>query len=501
MSLRRYLAMSLLPSSTFSLGLASLASTFRSADSPVRRSHQIAKVAAVSRRRSPNSLTQSRHTKHTSIRVSEQLFRGPNLRRAWEANPDTYRFSKSPAKHKTDTKNTKNKKLSVRSFEKTRRGSRRNLETSFEELLCSVKDDGLLRHFQARFPACACAAKGLKLGMPQIERESKSVSSRTAMGFVSYCFGIQQRAFTEGGRAPDFRDPLTVLKHVKEIGGGGLQMDLGVREANYLRELRNFAESNHLFVEGSVALPRSDSDLAKFEQQIVTAREAGAQIVRTVILSGRRYEQFHNYNDFKTAMDAGEKALRRAEPVMARHKLKLAVENHKDQRIDERVKLLNSLSSEHIGACFDVGNNIALLEDPMTVAKALAPWIVTVHFKDQGVREYEGGFLLADTPLGTGCIDLTEVVKFLGEKCPKARLTLELITRDALKVPILSGDYWSTMADVPASDLANTMSLLKQRATKEPFQKISSLPLEEQIRIERSNVEQSVRYAIEQLKI
>src|SRR3954465_11695505 len=127
--------------------------------------------------------------------------------------------------------------------------------------------------------------------MPQSE-QSHSAISRTSMGFVSYCFGIQQRAATEAGHSPDLRDPLSLLAEVEVMGGAGLQLDLGVRDKEYLHELRKFSEANNLSVEGSVGLPKTELDMAKFEQQIATAAEAGAAVVRTVILSGRRYEQF-----------------------------------------------------------------------------------------------------------------------------------------------------------------------------------------------------------------
>jgi sugar phosphate isomerase/epimerase len=137
----------------------------------------------------------------------------------------------------------------------------------------------------------------------------------------------------------------------------------------------------------------------------------------------------------RKAVNETRARIRRAEPIARKHKVRLAVENHKDQRIEERVRLLKEFESEFIGACVDVGNNIALLEDPVEVCRALAPWAMTVHFKDQGVREYEEGFLLADVPLGQGCIDLQGVIGTIREKKRDVHFQLELITRDALKVP------------------------------------------------------------------
>ena len=47
-----------------------------------------------------------------------------------------------------------------------------------------------------------------------------------------------------------------------------------------------------MYLEGIVALPRDEADLDRFEAEIRTAKRAGATVVRTVMLSGRRYETF-----------------------------------------------------------------------------------------------------------------------------------------------------------------------------------------------------------------
>ena len=75
--------------------------------------------------------------------------------------------------------------------------------------------------------------------------------------------------------------------------------------------------------------------------------------------------------------------------------------------------LVKRVESEHIGVCLDTGNSIALLEDPMEVVEALAPWALTTHIKDMAVREYERGFLLAEVPLGTGFLELTRMIQVL----------------------------------------------------------------------------------------
>ena len=154
-----------------------------------------------------------------------------------------------------------------------------------------------------------------------------------------------------------------------------------------------------MYLEGIVALPRDHADLDRFEAEIRTAKQAGAEVVRTVMLSGRRYETFPTLDAFKRFADASIHALGLAAPVVARHGILLAVENHKDWRADELLAVLKRAGNDHVGVCLDTGNSIALLEDPMEVVEALAPRAFTTHFKDMGLEEYREGFLLAEVAL------------------------------------------------------------------------------------------------------
>ena len=69
--------------------------------------------------------------------------------------------------------------------------------------------------------------------------------------------------------------------------------------------------------------------------EVVNAKEAGAEFFRTVTSGGRRYEVFHSSADVQEFKKKAMTSLRFAEPVLRKHKVKLAVENHKDWRAPE----------------------------------------------------------------------------------------------------------------------------------------------------------------------
>jgi len=61
-----------------------------------------------------------------------------------------------------------------------------------------------------------------------------------------------------------------------------------------------------------------------------------------------------------------------AEPVLKRHRMRLAIEITRTGLRLILIELLRKVQSEFIGACVDIGNNLALLEDPLEVVTALA---------------------------------------------------------------------------------------------------------------------------------
>jgi len=234
----------------------------------------------------------------------------------------------------------------------------------------------------------------------------------------------------------NFSDPLTFLDHCRELGAGGIQLDLGVRDKSYTARLRQKIVSNGMYLEGSIRLPRDRQDTDRFTSEIRTAKEAGASVLRTVMMSGRRYEIFDSLRTFREAADRAWQSLVLAEPIVAKENVRLAIENHTDWRADELADILRRLGSAHVGACVDFGNSIALLEDPMRVAERLAPFAMTTHIKDMAMEEYDRGFLLSEVPLGEGCLALPKMIELLERKKPDIRFNLEMMTRDPLSVPL-----------------------------------------------------------------
>ena len=328
------------------------------------------------------------------------------------------------------------------------------------------------------------AAGAAALAMPSASAAAPDPQP-TRIGVVIHSYMI--RAAREKGR---FDDPIAFLEHCHKLGAGGVQVGLGAREHDEAKAIRAKAEALGMYFEGMARLPRSRSDRARFAAEIKAAEHAGAEVVRAVLLSGRRYETFDSAPSFRKFADEAFASLALAAEVLEEEgsPVRLAIENHKDFRAEEQAAMLKRIGSDRVGVCLDTGNSIALLEDPMEVVETLAPWTFTTHFKDMGVQEYERGFLLSEVPLGEGFLDLPRIVRVLRRARPGIRINLEMITRDPLEVPCLTPKYWATFEDLPGKHLARSLTMVRDHPPKRALPRVAGLSREAQMQAEEDNV-------------
>ncbi len=313
------------------------------------------------------------------------------------------------------------------------------------------------------------------------------------MGIVIHSYWKRWQGKYSNIKYPPFEHALDVLDHVRDLGVGSLQTLVGGWTAEFAGQVRATCESYTIKLEGSITLPKNENDVARFEQEVRIAKEAGAVIFRAAT-GGRRYELFSSLEEFKHWKEGAFKSMQLAEPVARRQKVKIGIENHKDFHAAELAEMLGRLSSPHMGACVDTGNSIALLEDPMTVVETLAPFAVTTHIKDMAVQETPTGFLLSEVPLGEGILDLPRMFALFEKYNPQVNYLLEMITRDPLDIPCLQPAYWATFPEKPGTELARTLTMVRERkAAKLP--KTTGLHLEEALEFEETNIVKCLRQA------
>jgi sugar phosphate isomerase/epimerase len=298
--------------------------------------------------------------------------------------------------------------------------------------------------------------------------------------------------------------PFDMLEHCHRIGLGGIQGGLPSTGRVEIRRFREKLEAYGMYFVGTAALPRGRTDVPAYDAQVSAHREAGAAAMH-VALGGRRYEAHATLADFRKHREQCQESVRLAEPVLRKHRIRLAIENHKDWRFAEHLAWLQRVSSQWIGACVDTGNNIALCDDPMELVKAYGPYAITAHLKDMAVQPYTDGFLLSEVPFGEGVIDLPKTVDVLRRGNPRITFSLEMITRDPLRIAVFTDQYWATFADdyspLPGRDLARTLTLVQTKGSKTAMPRISGRSLEEQVQMEDENNRKCVDYARQHLDL
>jgi sugar phosphate isomerase/epimerase len=282
----------------------------------------------------------------------------------------------------------------------------------------------------------------------------------------------------------------------KSFGGDGCQMafsQLASTDDDYLKGIRQAAESKGMFLELSLG-GRVLEDSAELARVASVAQQLGVTRAR-VAINGRRYEEFFEMQKWKDFAHRWQQILLQVEPTLKQHKLTIGIENHKEWLVGELAGMLKKVSSPFLGACVDFGNNLALLEDSVEVAEALAPFAVTTHLKDMAVAPSEEGFLLSEVPLGQGILPLAKIMEVLRRGRADIRFCLEMITRDPLKVPYLEDKYWVTYEKRDEAKIqkfkANTLS----KAAKTPLPKVSGMSSQRMLAVEDDNIRRCVAYA------
>ena len=317
----------------------------------------------------------------------------------------------------------------------------------------------------------------------------------TRFGAAEATFMLRRYRKMNSAKYPDYANALEMIEHFSTLGFSGAQLTMHGLDTKMSKEILKRRKELDFFMEGQIKLPKDEGDVARFDQQVQETKAMEVEIIRTVCLSGRRYENFDTKEAFQNFRQASEKSLQLAEPIMRKHKMRLAVENHKDWRTDEFLEILKKIESEWVGVTLDTGNNISLLEDPMEVVKALAPYAFTVHLKDMAVEEYEDGFLMSEVNLGDGFLDIGGMISEIRKHNPDIRFNLEMITRDPLKVPCLTEKYWATFDKISAKELAVFLGNIKAHKSKEALARISEMSVDEQLALEIQNNQTSVLFA------
>lgn len=295
---------------------------------------------------------------------------------------------------------------------------------------------------------------------------------------------------------PPFSDEFFDYCH--SLGLGGAEMGNTPSDSEAIAKFKEKVKAYNMHVTFNVPLPRNDSEVDRFEAGVKAAKEIGAHSLHAA-LTGRRYEDMKTLADYTASFENNQKMVALATPILNKHQVRLAIENHKGWAAVEQAAWMKRVNSPFVGVHFDFGNNVSFLEDPMFTLETLKPWIFGAHIKDMGIQPYSDGFLLSEVPFGDGFLDLKKMVDILRAKDPNMIFDLEMITREPLKVPIYTDQYWVTFKETPPQQIAKFMELMQKKASKKPLPSIAGLDPAARAKYEEENNMACIRYARQNL--
>jgi 3-oxoisoapionate decarboxylase len=270
---------------------------------------------------------------------------------------------------------------------------------------------------------------------------------------LTYTLGMQgagtPRANPSPGGLPGF------LAIAAEIGVRSIELDAGMLVP--LDDSARAALRDRL--QALDVTPVISAGLATAADAIAQARGVGASVVRlglTPVLCGDRSVLGPGWDELVAGV---RRSLVSAARLAVQHGVTLAIEDHQDFTSAELIELCESCGPG-VGICLDTANSLAVGEEPVAFAQAVAPYLRHVHLKDYWVQWTDEGYRLIRCPVGDGAIPFAALAPTLhvNTHAPELTASIEIGALVARHIRLLTSSWWQGYTERPARDLAAALS-------------------------------------------
>jgi 3-oxoisoapionate decarboxylase len=199
--------------------------------------------------------------------------------------------------------------------------------------------------------------------------------------------------------------------------------------------------------------PVISAGLSTAANGIAQAVRLGASVVRlglTPVLCGDRAELGPRWAELVSGV---RQSLTSAARLAFRQGVTLAIEDHQDFTSSELIELCKTCGPG-VGICLDTANPLAIGEEPMAFARAVAPYLRHVHLKDYWVQWTDEGYRLIRCAVGDGAIPFAALGPILTSHQPELTASIEIGALYARHIRLLTASWWQGYAERPARDLA-----------------------------------------------
>jgi 3-oxoisoapionate decarboxylase len=223
-------------------------------------------------------------------------------------------------------------------------------------------------------------------------------------------------------------------------------------EYGYMSALREKADALGM----SVEVGMSGTNPEALQDLVRAAHVLGSPLVRVSVDRPRA----PSAEAMQTVTAAAADEIKQVLPLCERYGISIAVENTPNLTTREVLQVVERGGSEWVRVCFDAGNPLVVLEDPLEAAALLSPHVVSAHVRDYQLAARMDGFTLLGCPLGEGVIDLVSLIDLLGARSPDVTLNVKTpVTKQ--HVPALEEGYLSHLPLAPAAALGRTLRLVR----------------------------------------
>ncbi|MFD7156601.1 sugar phosphate isomerase/epimerase family protein [Kribbella sp. NPDC059898] len=258
--------------------------------------------------------------------------------------------------------------------------------------------------------------------------------------------GIDGRKIPEAAT----RGPVGTLDHAHELGLDGVffrsVLDITpTLDSGVLRDVRTRADELGLYLEAGLgkvnpyAMPEApelrrvgDGDtLLGFERMIAACARIGVRELWAATANRQPYPGFRSYDRFRTdapwrrQLEATAAFLRKLRPVALDNDVHVNLETHEEITSHEVVRLVEAVGPDVLGIVYDTSNGLHRAEDPVAVARRVAPYVRQTHLKDAALVLAEGGVIMQSRPVGDGVVDFGAILPIVAAANPKVHLTIE----------------------------------------------------------------------------
>ena len=212
--------------------------------------------------------------------------------------------------------------------------------------------------------------------------------------------------------------------------------------------------------------PVISAGLSTVADAIPYAPKVGATVVRlglTPVLCGDRAELGERWPELVSTV---RRTLKAAAQVAVERGLALAIEDHQDFTSLELIELCDQCGPG-VGICLDTANPLAVGEEPIAFAEAIAPYLRHVHLKDYWVQWTDEGYRLIRCPVGDGVVPFARLLPILNAHQPEMTASIEIGALFARHIRLLTPSWWQGYAERPARELALALGAARERRLPE----------------------------------